>query len=224
MKEQWDIRSADSFRGTPGLSNLALTLPARYYTSPEIFQAEMDRFFLGSWICAGRAERIPQPGDYFLRNFAGESLIVTRDAAGTIRAFFNVCRHRGTRMCTVPEGAFAGRIACPYHGWTYALDGSLLGAPHMEQPGFLRADYPLRAVAAEVWDGHIFLHCGVDRQPLAAPCRGGARRGRGGARSGLAARNTRRARRGGVGRNRHAGLRAGGQRGHADHSGDSSAV
>jgi len=168
MSEPWDIRGTDSSRGPPGLSKPAFTLPARYYTSPEIFQAEMERFYFRSWICAGRAERIPKPGDYFLRNFAGESLIVTRDSASVIRAFFNVCRHRGTRMCTAPEGTFAGRIACPYHGWTYALDGSLLGAPHMEQPGFSRADYPLRAVAADVWDGHIFLHCGSDRQPLAA--------------------------------------------------------
>ena len=156
----------------PGLSKSAFTLPARYYTSPEIFQAEMQRFFFGSWICAGRAQSVPKPGDYFLRNFAGESIIVTRDAAGAIRAFFNVCRHRGTRICTVPEGTFVGRIACPYHGWTYALDGSLLGAPHMEQAGFSRADYPLRAVAAELWDGHIFLHCGSNLPPLAAQISG----------------------------------------------------
>lgn len=164
MNEVWNRPS--------GLSKPAFTLPARYYTSPEIFQAEMDRFYFGSWICAGRDERIPKPGDYFLRNFAGESMIVTRDSAGAIRAFFNVCRHRGTRMCTAPEGTFAGRIACPYHGWTYALDGSLLGAPHMEQPGFFRADYPLRVIAAEVWDGHIFLHCGSHRQPLASQLSG----------------------------------------------------
>jgi phenylpropionate dioxygenase-like ring-hydroxylating dioxygenase large terminal subunit len=167
MSEPWDIRGADSFRGPPGLSKPALTLPARHYTSPEIFHAEMERLYFRSWICAGRAERIPKPGDYFLRNFAGESLIVTRDNDGRIRTFFNVCRHRGTRICSAPEGAFAGRIACPYHGWTYGLDGSLLGAPHMEQAGFSRADYPLHAVAADVWDGHIFIHCGPDRQPLA---------------------------------------------------------
>jgi glycine betaine catabolism A len=156
----------------PGLSKPAFTLPARYYTSLEVFHAEMERFYFRSWICAGRAERIPKPGDYFLRNFAGESLIVTRDGDGRIRPFFNVCRHRGTRICSAPEGAFAGRIACPYHGWSYALDGSLVGAPHMEQPGFSRADYPLHAVAADVWDGHIFIHCGPDRQPLATQISG----------------------------------------------------
>lgn len=172
MNQKWDRPPGLSVDQPPGPPKLALTLPAKYYTSPEIFHAEMESLYFGSWICVGRAGRIPKPGDYFLRNFAGESLIVTRDTAGAIRAFFNVCRHRGTRMCTVPEGTFAGRIACPYHGWTYALDGSLLGAPHMDQPGFARADYPLRAVAADVWDGHVFLHCDADPRPLATQISG----------------------------------------------------
>jgi Rieske 2Fe-2S family protein len=144
-----------------------MTLPGRYYTDPEIFRAELERFYFGRWICAGRAEAIPNPGDYFLRDVAGESIIVTRDGAGNVHAFFNVCRHRGTRMCTEPEGAFAGRIRCPYHSWTYALDGSLIGAPHMDAD-FAASDYPLHAVRAEVWDGHIFLNCGPNPRPLAA--------------------------------------------------------
>ena len=103
-----------------------MTLPAKYYTDPEIFRLEMERFYFGRWIYAGRAERIAKPGDYFLCDVAGESVIVTREGA-----FYNVCRHRGTRMCKEPEGNFAGRIQCPYHGWTYGLDGSLISAPGM---------------------------------------------------------------------------------------------
>ena len=139
-----------------------MTLPGRYYIDPDIFRAEVERFYFDRWICAGRADAIPNPGDYFLREVAGESVIVTRDAAGAVHAFFNVCRHRGTRMCTEPAGAFPGRIRCPYHGWTYALDGSLVGAPHMDD-SFCARDYPLHAVRAEVWEGHLFLHFG--REP-----------------------------------------------------------
>jgi Rieske 2Fe-2S family protein len=126
----------------------------------------MERFYFDRWICAGRAGAIPNPGDYFLRDVVDESIIVTRDAGGDVRAFFNVCRHRGTRMCTDPEGSFATRIRCPYHGWTYALDGSLIGAPHMDGPGFSACDYPLHAVRTEIWDGHIFLHFGPDPGPV----------------------------------------------------------
>jgi len=143
------------------------TLPAKYYTDPRIFAREMERFYGRRWICAGRVEAIPHPGDYFLREIGGESLIVVRDSAGAVRAFYNVCRHRGTRLCANAEGRFNGRIQCPYHGWTYGLDGRLLGAPHMEGVDFAREDYPLRAVATDVWDGHLFLNLGKKPKPLA---------------------------------------------------------
>ncbi len=147
------------------------TLPASYYTDPEVFRREIERFFFQRWICAGRTAFIPRPGDYFLREIAGESIIVTRDAASDVRAFYNVCRHRGTRMCTAPEGRFGNRIQCPYHGWTYALDGRLIGAPHMDEPGFAREDYPLHEVKTAVWDGHLFLHLGDSRTALTLPDR-----------------------------------------------------
>ena len=82
------------------------TLPARYYTDPDLFQKEVERFYFRSWICAGRAEQVPGPGSYFLRDVCGESIIITRDNDGVLRAFYNVCRHRGTRMCTALEGQF----------------------------------------------------------------------------------------------------------------------
>ena len=144
----------------------AKTLPARFYTDPEIFRREMERFFFNRWICAGRAEQIGDHGQYFLRDVCGESIIVTRDATGAARAFYNVCRHRGTRMCTIGEGKMPGRIQCPYHGWSYGLDGSLLGAPHMSESNFDRRDYPLHPVRCDVWDGHVFLHLGKRGQAL----------------------------------------------------------
>jgi Rieske 2Fe-2S family protein len=142
------------------------TLSASYYTDPERFRRELEHFYFGSWICAGREEQIAGPGAYFLREAGRESVIVTRDTEGEPRAFYNVCRHRGTRMCTVADGWFPGRIQCPYHGWSYALDGRLAGAPHMDGIYFSRSDYPLHAIHCDVWDGHVFLNFSKNPQPL----------------------------------------------------------
>jgi phenylpropionate dioxygenase-like ring-hydroxylating dioxygenase large terminal subunit len=144
-----------------------MTLPARFYTDPEIFRQELQTFFCEMWVCAGREERLANPGDYFLCEVAGESIIVTRDHDGALRAFYNVCRHRGTRMCREEGGKFAARIQCPYHGWTYSLDGKLSGAPHMDAATFRREDYPLHAVHAEAWEGNVFLNLSPDAKPLA---------------------------------------------------------
>jgi Rieske 2Fe-2S family protein len=142
------------------------TLPARYYTDGALFRHEMESFFFEDWICAGRADAIPQAGDYFLREIAGESIIVVRDDAGSIEAFYNVCRHRGTRLCATAEGNFGTRIQCPYHGWTYGLNGCLLGAPHMDPAVFERTDYPLQKLHADVWDGHVFINARPHPEPL----------------------------------------------------------
>jgi len=144
----------------------AKTLPARYYTDPELYRQELERFYFGMWICAGRSEEIARPGDYVLRTVGDESIIVTRDASGAPRAFYNVCRHRGTRIATQPTGTFAGRIQCGYHGWSYGLDGRLMGAPHMEDAGFCREDYPLNRVFAEEWEGHVFINLNPGAEPL----------------------------------------------------------
>jgi Rieske 2Fe-2S family protein len=142
----------------PTMSTQQMTLPARYYTDPEIFRRELETFFCGMWVCAGREEQVANPGDYFLSEVAGESIIVTRDSGGALRAFYNVCRHRGTRMCREQQGKFVARIQCPYHGWTYGLDGGLLGTPHMDEATFRREDYPLHGVHADAWEGQVFLN------------------------------------------------------------------
>jgi phenylpropionate dioxygenase-like ring-hydroxylating dioxygenase large terminal subunit len=149
------------------LSTVLKTLPAHYYTDPELFRREIETFFFKSWICAGRADSIPKAGDYFLREIAGESIIVVRGETDSIEAFYNVCRHRGTRLCSRSEGTFTGRIQCPYHGWTYGLDGRLLGAPHMDSSVFQRLDYPLHKLHTALWDGHIFLNADSHPEPLA---------------------------------------------------------
>ncbi len=82
----------------------ARTLPGEYYTSPEVLVEERERIFARAWSCVGRAAQLAQPGDFLVREVAGESLIVLRDTAGALRAFFNVCRHRGTRLCSEASG------------------------------------------------------------------------------------------------------------------------
>ena len=105
----------------------ARTLPGRYYTSPEIFAEEVERIFARRWVCVGRAAELSEPGDYFLADVAGESVIMLRDQGGTLRAHYNVCRHRGTRLCEERRGRFSETIQCPYHAWTYTLEGQLIG-------------------------------------------------------------------------------------------------
>ena len=147
----------------------ARTLPARYYTDPSLFRAEMDRLFGRMWVCAGRSEQAGRPGQFFVREINGRNIVVTRSASGTLRAFHNVCRHRGTRICSEEVGQFAGSIRCPYHAWTYDLDGRLIGAPHMEEvPHFDKAEYPLLAVDADEWDGHVFVTLRDNPPPLRA--------------------------------------------------------
>ncbi len=142
----------------PNVGTGAKALAASWYVSPDVFSSEQERIFAREWICIGREEAIPNPGDFFTVDRAGESLIVTRDAKGAVHAFYNVCRHRGTRVCNASSGHFQGSIQCPYHAWTYGLDGTLKVARNMtEVPGFDRSEYPLKEAPVALWDGFIFL-------------------------------------------------------------------
>src|SRR3954452_25266970 len=136
----------------------AKTLPQKYFVSAELFDEEQEKIFSRHWVLVGHQKEIAEPADYFVREVTGESVIVARDKAGDVRAFYNVCRHRGTRLCEEASG-HAAAIQCPYHAWTYGLDGRLIGSPHMEEvPGFDRSDYSLHRVSLEVWEGFIFVN------------------------------------------------------------------
>jgi Rieske 2Fe-2S family protein len=136
----------------------AKTLPQQYFTSPEIFAQEREKIFSNQWILVGHQSQILHAGDYFLAELAGENLIVVRDKRGAIHGFYNVCRHRGSRLIENRKGQCAA-IQCAYHAWTYALDGRLIGAPHMDKtPGFDKADYSLGQAYLSLWEGFIFLN------------------------------------------------------------------
>jgi len=144
----------------------AQTLAQRYFVSPEIFADELRRIFTTQWVLIGHQSQLAKPGDYFLTTVAGESLIVTKDQQSTVRAFYNVCRHRGARLRENQCG-HASTIQCPYHAWTYALDGRLIGAPHMDEtPGFNKTDYALGSVRLGLWEGFIFVSLAHAPDPL----------------------------------------------------------
>jgi Rieske 2Fe-2S family protein len=154
-------RTVSSYR--PG----ARTMPGNYYTSPAILAEEMERIHSRSWTCVGRSSGLANPGDYQVRNVAGESMIILRDNSAGIRAFFNVCRHRGTRLCAQESGQFSETIQCPYHAWTYTIDGRLIGAPHMsEVEGFTRADFPLHSAEVAEWEGFVFVNTATHPRPF----------------------------------------------------------
>jgi glycine betaine catabolism A len=152
----------------------ARTLPQQYFVSDEIFRREQEQIFSKHWMLVGHQSQIARAGDYFLvsvppssdNGAARESLIVIRDTSGVIHGVYNVCRHRGTRLKEDACG-HASTIQCPYHAWTYALDGRLIGAPHMDEvPGFDKADYSLRTVNLALWEGFIFINLDENAMPL----------------------------------------------------------
>ena len=154
-------KTADTFKAG------AKTLPQRYFVSPEILAEEQETIFSKQWVLVGHQSQIATAGDYLTSDVAGESLMVVRDKSGEVRGFYNVCRHRGTRLCEEKTGHLSA-IQCPYHAWTYALDGKLIGAPHMDTvQGFDKADYSLHAIRLALWEGFVFVNLDDSATPLA---------------------------------------------------------
>src|SRR5438094_8482362 len=136
----------------------AKTLEQKYFVSPGVFAQEQEKIFSKQWVCVGHQSQIAKAGDYFVREVARESVIVLRDKEGRVRSLYNVCRHRGTRLREDQNGHLSA-IQCPYHAWTYGLDGRLIGAPHMDDvEGFDKADYSLHGVNLALWEGFIFVN------------------------------------------------------------------
>ena len=143
----------------------ASTLPAQCYTSPEIYQLEVKRVFCREWLCLGRVEEVENPGDYFTIDIADEPLLVVRDTKYDIRVLSRVCRHRGTDL--VQGRGNEASFRCPYHAWTYGLDGRLIGAPEMNKTdGFDLNECRLPSFQVEVWEGFIFANLDADARPL----------------------------------------------------------
>ena len=128
-----------------------------FYTSPEIYRLDVERVLMGHWICIGHESSIASPGDYFLFELDRESVIIVRGQDGTVRALVNVCRHRGSRLCSQPSGhAKSGLLVCPYHAWVYTTDGRLRNARLMPE-GFDVAAHSLGQIPLRVIEGLIFI-------------------------------------------------------------------
>jgi len=152
-------KTADTF------ASGAKTLPQRYFVSSEIFAEEREKIFSRQWVLVGHQSQIAKAGDYLVQDVAGESLIIVRAKSGEVHGFYNVCRHRGTRLKEDACG-HSSAIQCPYHAWTYGLDGKLTGAPHMDDvPGFDKAEHSLHAVNLALWEGFIFVN--LSKKPTA---------------------------------------------------------
>ena len=134
-----------------------LSLPGWVYHDPEYFRVELRRLIRPSWQIVCHANEIPGPGDWRTLEIAGESILVIRGTDGAVRAFANVCRHRGSRLVDGGAGC-AKRLTCPYHAWTYAMDGRLVGVPMKEDyPGLDQAALGLIPVELENWRGFLFV-------------------------------------------------------------------
>jgi Rieske 2Fe-2S family protein len=135
----------------------ARTLPRRVYADPRILALESRVLFARMWLCVGREADLPDAGSYLTHAIGDERILVVRGEDGALRAFFNVCRHRGARLVEEPCGRLHGALRCPYHAWAYALDGRLLGAPRAA-PGFRPEDFPLAQVRLATLGGFVFVN------------------------------------------------------------------
>jgi Rieske 2Fe-2S family protein len=140
-------------------------LPREYYVSKDIYEKEVDKIFSRQWTFVGHVSELPKIGDYFIQEFAGESVVVVREAADKINGYLNVCRHRGHSLCAAPRGNIR-KFVCPYHYWSYGLDGALKNAPGAPDGAvFNYQDWPLHRVGIEDFQGFLFAYFGTDEAP-----------------------------------------------------------
>ncbi|MBI5533057.1 MAG: aromatic ring-hydroxylating dioxygenase subunit alpha [Deltaproteobacteria bacterium] len=144
----------------------ARLLPVAAYANPDVLAFEMERIFHRAWLCVAREQDLPVPGSWMLSHATPAGLLLVRAQDRTLRAFHNVCPHRASSLVRGERGRFA-RVQCPYHGWTFSLEGALIGAPHtMKLRNFRREDHALRSLPTSVWEGFVFVRPSGDSPSL----------------------------------------------------------
>jgi phenylpropionate dioxygenase-like ring-hydroxylating dioxygenase large terminal subunit len=147
----------------------ARALPGSCYTSADLYDLEVSRIFRKEWMCVARVDQLEQPGDWLARDLVGEPLLITRDGGGALHALSRVCSHRMQDVLNDRDErqGNAARLACPYHSWSYRLDGSLIGAPDMKESSTFDPDScGLASFPLEVWQGFVFVSLDPDIEPL----------------------------------------------------------
>lgn len=143
------------------------TIPSAWYIDPRLLDLEQRTVFANSWQLVGRADQVREPGQFITAEIAGEPIVVVRGSDGVLRGFFNVCRHHAAAVVTEPSGCLK-RLTCPYHGWTYTLEGALKAAPAFEEVrNFDPAHNSLVPVATEAWENWVFVRIAADGPTLA---------------------------------------------------------
>jgi len=145
------------------MQNHRYTLPGRDYIDPAIFTLERENVFFKSWFYAGRAEQVEASGQWFTIDVVGESVIVMRNDVGDLQAFYNVCRHRGSKLCDDAAGHSHGAIVCPYHNWCYSHQGALIATPRIEEDELDRSLLSLWPVYVDVWQGFVFVNLSAEK-------------------------------------------------------------
>lgn len=155
-----------------GATAEAICLPNAAYTSPDYLRDELRVLYAQDWVCVGVGAQIAGPGDVRPTTVGGQPILLVRTARGELRAFHNVCRHRGMQLVAEPQ-CKRSVLVCPYHAWTYTLEGELRRTPHFgghdcdDAAGFDRAEYPLQPVRLEVWNDLLFVNLSGDAPDLA---------------------------------------------------------
>ncbi|GLY47328.1 aromatic ring-hydroxylating dioxygenase subunit alpha [Lentzea sp. NBRC 102530] len=138
--------------------SLIPTLPGHTYTDPAIFELEQQNIFEQMWFCAVRSADLPDAGNFRTVQVGRESVLITRSRDGSLRAFLNICRHRGAKLCVEESGTVKRNFQCPYHAWTYGLDGKLVAAPNLtSMPDVDRVEYGLKTVHLREWLGYAWV-------------------------------------------------------------------
>jgi len=133
------------------------SMPPSFYTHPDLAPSEIDAMFINGWVCVGRADEIPNPGDYYTLELFNEPLIITRNKDDSVVVLSKVCRHRGSQILT--DRGNSKRFTCPYHRWTYKLNGELMAAPLVDKTeGFDKKQCALPSFSVHVWFGWIFVN------------------------------------------------------------------
>ena len=144
--------------------DMAATLPPALYHLESVHALEQEKIFAREWLCLGRADELPAPGQYRALELVGEPLLLVRDATGTLRVFSNICRHRMSRLLS--GTGKVKRIVCPYHAWAYDLEGRLVATQHMTE-GFSPDGICLPELKTEIWQGFLFTTFAPEPAPLA---------------------------------------------------------